>query len=49
MRAYSLLDAEVLLLVNHIVRLSGLQFAAGKAGPQGRTLRSAGTEAAAKL
>ena len=39
MRAYSLLDAEVLLVVNHMVRLAGLCFADGKGGPQGRELR----------
>ena len=40
LRAYSTLDAEVLLLVNHMVRLSGLAFAAGKGGPAGRELRA---------
>ena len=40
LRAYSLLDGEVLLVVNHTVRLGGLQFAQGKGGPQGRELRA---------
>ena len=39
LRAYSLLDAEVLLIVNHTVRLAGLSFADGKGGPAGRDLR----------
>jgi hypothetical protein len=49
MRSYTLLDAEVLLVVNHMVRLSGLQFSSYKGGPQGRELRGASTEAGAKL
>jgi hypothetical protein len=40
LRAYSLLDAEVLLVVNHMVRLGGLRFADGKGGPAGRELRA---------
>ena len=40
LRAYSLLDSEVLLVVNHTVRLSGLAFADGKGGPAGRELRT---------
>lgn len=40
LRAYSLLDAEVLLVVNHTVRLAGLRFADGKGGPAGRELRA---------
>lgn len=47
LRSYTLLDAEVLLVVNHLVRLSGLQFAASKGGPQGRSLRN--TEAGPQL
>jgi hypothetical protein len=39
LRAYSLLDAEIILVVNHTIRLAGLQFANGKGGPQGRELR----------
>ena len=57
MRSYTLLDAEVTLVVNHMVRLTGLQFSAFKGGPQGRELRGAlqapkgpkGKEAGAKL
>jgi len=48
LRSYSVLDAEVLLVVNHTVRLSGLQFANGKAGPAGRVLKSMTKEAEAK-
>ena len=40
LRAYSLLDAEVHIVVNHMVRLSGLAFAEGKGGPAGRKLRA---------
>jgi len=32
LRSYTLLDAEVLLVVNHMVRISGLQFSPGKGG-----------------
>lgn len=39
-RSYTLLDAEVLLVVNHIVRLNGVQFDAAKGGPAGRELRA---------
>ena len=61
MRSYTLLDAEVTLVVNHMVRLTGLQFSDFKGGPQGRELRGAlqapkapkgkakGKEAGAKL
>ena len=55
LRSYSLLDAEVTLVVNHMVRLSGLKFSHGKGGPQERELRSATddtvstTEAGTKL
>jgi hypothetical protein len=45
-RSYTLLDAEVLLVVNHMVRLSGLKFEDGKGGPAGRELRG---EAALKF
>jgi hypothetical protein len=49
LRSYTLLDGEVLLIVNHTVRLSGLQFAAGKGGAAKRELRSMGSEAKPKL
>ena len=39
-RAYSLLDGSTFIVVNHTVRLDGLQFTAAKGGPQQRTLRS---------
>ena len=39
MRSYTLLDAEVTLVVNHMVRLTGLQFSAFKGGPQSWELR----------
>ena len=48
LRSYSLLDAEVLLVVNHMVRLAGLQLSDGKGGPQQRELRSL-TEVGPKL
>ena len=50
-RAYSKLDAEVLLVVNTTVRLKGLQFAAGKGGPADRVTKSMAkeTEAMGKL
>ena len=49
-RSYTLLDAEVLLVVNHMeVRIAGLQFSAGKGGPANRTLRGMPKEAGAKL
>ena len=49
-RSYTLLDAEVLLVVNHMVRLSGLQFDAGKGGPSDRNLRvPKGKEASLKV
>ena len=48
LRSYSLLDAEVLLVVNHMVRLSGLRCSDGKGGPQQRELRSL-TEAKAAV
>ena len=38
LRAYTALDAEILLVVNHTVRLSGLQFVDGKGGAQGRSV-----------
>ena len=47
-RSYTLLDAEVLLVVNHTVRLSGLRFDPAKGGPAGRVLRGR-KEAAAKI
>ena len=40
LRSYSLLDAEVLIVVNHMVRLYGLAFAEGKGGPAGREMRA---------
>ena len=39
-RSYSLLDGSTFIVVNHMVRLDGLQFTAAKGGPQQRTLRS---------
>ena len=39
-RSYTLLDGEILLVVNTMVRLSGLQFDKGKGGPAGRELRT---------
>ena len=39
-RSYSLLDGSTFIVVNHTVRLDGLQFTAAKGGPQQRTLRS---------
>ncbi len=33
-RAYSLLDGSTFIVVNHTVRLDGLQFTAAKGGPQ---------------
>ena len=47
-RSYTLLDAEVHLVVNHTVRLSGLRFDPAKGGPAGRVLRGR-KEAAAKI
>ena len=35
-RAYSLLDGSTFIVVNHTVRLDGLQFTAAKGGPQQR-------------
>ena len=40
LRSYSLLDAEVLLVVNTMVRLGGLRFDDGKGGPSGRVTKS---------
>lgn len=48
LRAYTALDAEILLVVNHTVRLSGLQFVDGKGGAQGRSVGTRGKDAAAK-
>ena len=33
-RSYSLLDGSTFIVVNHTVRLDGLQFTAAKGGPQ---------------
>ena len=49
LRAYSVLDAEILLVVNHMVRLGGLRFADGPGGPQGRELRQANPNPVVRL
>ena len=38
---YTLLAAETLIIVNHMVRLAGLRFSPGPGGPADRQLRSA--------
>ena len=38
---YTLLEAETLIIVNHMVRLAGLRFSPGPGGPADRQLRSA--------
>ena len=41
LRSYTLLEAETLIIVNHMVRLAGLRFSPGPGGPADRQLRSA--------
>ena len=41
LRSYTLLAAETLIIVNHMVRLAGLRFSPGPGGPADRQLRSA--------
>ena len=41
LRSYTLLEAETLIIVNHMVRLAGLRFSPGPGGPVDRQLRSA--------
>ena len=48
LRSYTLLDAEVLLVVNHTVRLAGLQFSKGPGGPAERVTKSAAKAAEAR-
>jgi hypothetical protein len=45
---YTLLDAEVLLVVNHTVRQAGLQFSKGPGGPAERVTKSAAKAAEAR-
>ena len=41
LRSYTLLAAETLIIVNHMVRLAGLRFSPGPGGPADRQLRRA--------
>ena len=41
LRSYTLLAAETLIIVTHMVRLAGLRFSPGPGGPADRQLRSA--------
>ena len=41
LRSYTLLAAETLIIVNHMVRLAGLRFSPGASRPADRQLRSA--------
>ena len=43
-----MLDAEVLLVVNHTVRQAGLQFSKGPGGPAERVTKSAAKAAEAR-